>query len=1224
MSRLGMAEEVYGVIENIIETVKASIEAYEAVQNKSVIPETVRIVSERLPSLLEVLQNTGARYSDRRPDKSRLIAAEATIKTLKGSCQNLQNLLKSAYSQSDASTLGRVFESESEFSDDRSSRADHVLAEIYDFLQLLVAYRFITETEALGAIRKTVHELFSRSTTTQRTLDGTYTTNIQSVEYNTNFGDLPTERPRSLQEYSPGSWYGKDDGLAAKGLGSPKQQNYNKPGLLRAASATALHDAIRQCNLSLAKTILQEDKPDLEVATPAGETPLLLAARSRYYVIVELLLNQGANINAHTHEWITALHESAELGDIDTVKLLLRRGANASAINNMGETPLFGATRGDRCDVVELLLDKGSDLMVRNFHYHSVLHVAATKSYYEVLEVMLKHCLNRIDTGDTAYRSSGITDTSSQRGHVVVPQPRGVDIGTGLGRGLHFDGLVTGICSWLGELRDLGYNHKEIAAVLVEERRDAPWVSVEQRLPPNDIGPSRGFHIPYCVHSGNDTSHMAAGRILLEANEANNFRRTVAAMCGLAGAMPMHYSLGLCEDLVSFSNTTATVDFAAFNPDGLFVLERIKTAIKSVCRAIAYLQGLSGCCDAFSVVWKTSDMAALQLVTINVGDVLNLSDAISSASLYNTSSLEQCMRAAEVILAPEPTTRSFMESVVYIRHVDKLHICALATQFLCLAFLSYCQAHLGPLHPFFLEHELLQVRLNGTASMGKGPCITVDFRRLTCLESVLHGPLIVFSMSEDPVQAGPILERFDMLAKANDMIDTWGPGAIMQDPRSSRCLGIAIRDTMIHRVGSHKYHCGRAPNFRADGVYLSWNRDTRILIGARLDKNAKCVPVEAEYLIRCQGYCSPIGTKRSRFTLEQREVGFQGGQYFMATSNLVFRKTPPGLLKQRYLDDLSQRKNFRATLESRCGIQVSICSGLAKRTRMRDIVAEMLPIFAKRELPRPAYWAKLRDYYKILDHLSSGNLSAVLDRMSEDDVQCYESLQDLVSSIMESLRDTGLNQAGDSFGVAFVPSVPSEWIRRVDFDVQRKNYWTKALRDTDMCATFAYFTKACYEIEDHGCRGSEKIWHGQILILETEVFQHFGGHSTLTNSVTGELKHDVVYQLGRPDADVALMLRATIVRPRPTEDPRLLIGPLSTPASILYRLAAKLQRHQHLQEKLGSSETAQKVFMTSSDCDGFSFKASGCPAVSSHSALSLGQTASASRRRLWAPGHIRF
>jgi ankyrin repeat protein len=73
-------------------------------------------------------------------------------------------------------------------------------------------------------------------------------------------------------------------------------------------------------------------------------------------IIVELLLERGANTNAKDENGSTALHEAALSGHVAVVLLLLEKGADIDTRNGRGETALHEAAWKEREAVIRLLL----------------------------------------------------------------------------------------------------------------------------------------------------------------------------------------------------------------------------------------------------------------------------------------------------------------------------------------------------------------------------------------------------------------------------------------------------------------------------------------------------------------------------------------------------------------------------------------------------------------------------------------------------------------------------------------------------------------------------------------------------------------------------------------------------------------------------------------------------------------------------------------------------
>lgn len=77
-----------------------------------------------------------------------------------------------------------------------------------------------------------------------------------------------------------------------------------------------------------------------------------------------------------------------------------------------------------------------------------------------------------------------------------------------------------------------------------------------------------------------------------------------------------------------------------------------------------------------------------------------------------------------------------------------LHSYSLAVQALCLEFLSYSQAHVGPIQPFFLDTLPTKIRLIGV-EMSPAPYryIEASLKSLTCFGDMIEEPVLVFSIT---------------------------------------------------------------------------------------------------------------------------------------------------------------------------------------------------------------------------------------------------------------------------------------------------------------------------------------------------------------------------------------------------------------------------------------------------------------------------------------------
>jgi ankyrin repeat protein len=135
-------------------------------------------------------------------------------------------------------------------------------------------------------------------------------------------------------------------------------------------SKSALHYALEYEPLALPQYVDLLDKSAKEEMIKArfdnDETALIIAAGAGGKDAVDLLLKEGADIDAQGSWGSTALHSAACNGHNDVVELLLTNGAEINAKGARGNTALTFAVSLGQADVVATLLKHGADITVRN------------------------------------------------------------------------------------------------------------------------------------------------------------------------------------------------------------------------------------------------------------------------------------------------------------------------------------------------------------------------------------------------------------------------------------------------------------------------------------------------------------------------------------------------------------------------------------------------------------------------------------------------------------------------------------------------------------------------------------------------------------------------------------------------------------------------------------------------------------------------------------------
>lgn len=131
------------------------------------------------------------------------------------------------------------------------------------------------------------------------------------------------------------------------------------PALARARSAdggTALHFACFFGHPEIAKLLIERGSDLRAVAEKFGNVqPLHSAVASRVHATIELLLLNGAPVNAKQQQGYTALHSAAHHGDMRLAKLLLQYGADPLQKLDDGQTPIDMAQKAGHLELAAML-----------------------------------------------------------------------------------------------------------------------------------------------------------------------------------------------------------------------------------------------------------------------------------------------------------------------------------------------------------------------------------------------------------------------------------------------------------------------------------------------------------------------------------------------------------------------------------------------------------------------------------------------------------------------------------------------------------------------------------------------------------------------------------------------------------------------------------------------------------------------------------------------------
>ncbi|MEW6713726.1 MAG: ankyrin repeat domain-containing protein [Nitrospirota bacterium] len=157
-------------------------------------------------------------------------------------------------------------------------------------------------------------------------------------------------------------------------------------------------------------------------------TPLISASFQGQNEIIELLIDSGADINAHDIG-DTALTSAIKAGHLETVKLLIKKGADVN-FSSPGDiqTPLMLAALLGKVDLVKLLIDAGADINAEKSKKNTALMNAARKGDVGIAKLLLNAGANVNAKDDKGYTAVTYAQALGHSEMVTLLIEHGADV----------------------------------------------------------------------------------------------------------------------------------------------------------------------------------------------------------------------------------------------------------------------------------------------------------------------------------------------------------------------------------------------------------------------------------------------------------------------------------------------------------------------------------------------------------------------------------------------------------------------------------------------------------------------------------------------------------------------------------------------------------------------------------------------------------------------------
>ncbi|KAG8626446.1 hypothetical protein KVT40_005391 [Elsinoe batatas] len=756
-----------------------------------------------------------------------------------------------------------------------------------------------------------------------------------------------------------------------------------------------------------------------------------------------------------------------------------------------------------------------------------------------------------------------------------------------------FDAIAVGSNAWMYELRAEGSSEREIANIYLDDLATRPWIEVDELADPVPSTWDPTKHVEGCIHYSNVVENpfgISPDMVIsVDFSLQDEVRQIVEEKCGLAGIKPKSVPGSPDGAMVRFDATyeSSTIEYLFKSANGghypdLAILGPIVRDLK---HALGALQEAHMCCNILSFILRTSStLRPLQLCELSfqiIDDfVQRVQDSATSVN-WNTVKLP-LLESALAVLGFFPQFNNIKVSVFsgqhqsderYIGDQAIWHLCTLATQFLCVATMSYAQSHIRGIQPYFLDTEQKSLSLNGSGSVDLG-VIRVGQVRLACLHDMFNRPVLAFSTEAIvfPEQGGQTLS-----CNARSFLDSFGSGRLIVRTGSPNvAVAINVNGGLLYKCDApdSNAHWTRAVGLDLDRLGpLNLSED--LIIGSILWQNDYCHNTESVSTSRWKAGRHWLGTSNSSWHRQERQAGVPAAQYLGIQSTLVWHKDPAVTLKDKKLDTIERLLDIQDLLqflEEPWGLQVSMCTSVARRVKLRFALADLVTEYRKREELDVAIW-KLLDQNAGLHAAMRADKPSFRTWLRELPHVARVYLTTILWRILQNLRHTGVDKTGTAFLVALPTAETID--QCLEVPLVAENAWLRLLGDSRDAAVFAYMSLTCLCTEKIGCPGDTTTADRVITMLGSEftLYPHDSAGQLAT------LKDAQQYYLCTSDSTVLFKAKRT-----PCIGDLCLVAPLGLGSARIFVKKATSKdwrRHNRIRERRGDDEGAEAALVYS-------------------------------------------
>ncbi|RYC78295.1 hypothetical protein BFJ63_vAg18831, partial [Fusarium oxysporum f. sp. narcissi] len=198
----------------------------------------------------------------------------------------------------------------------------------------------------------------------------------------------PKLQGQDTETIPPGPlYYAVDMGLEDLAISLITEHNVNETSTL---GRSPLGIACTKGFIEVVDLMLQ-NRADITVADNRGVTPVIAASLNGHVEVVKLLLENKADITVANSRGVTPVYAASSRGHVKVVKLLLENEADITVSNSRGVTPVYAASSRGHVEVVKLLLESKADITIVDNKGWTPVNAASYRGHIDVVKLLLEN-----------------------------------------------------------------------------------------------------------------------------------------------------------------------------------------------------------------------------------------------------------------------------------------------------------------------------------------------------------------------------------------------------------------------------------------------------------------------------------------------------------------------------------------------------------------------------------------------------------------------------------------------------------------------------------------------------------------------------------------------------------------------------------------------------------------------------------------------------------------